>query len=65
MKVVGIVGSPRRGGNTELLVNEALKAAGEEGIETELITLVDKIIKPCDGCRVCRRTGECHIEDDL
>lgn len=66
IKIVGIAGSPRRGGNTEFLVKEALKAAAEEGIETELITLAGKEIKPCDGCRQCRDKGiDCHIKDDL
>lgn len=65
VKVIGIVGSPQRGGNTEFLVKEALKAAAEEGAETELIMLLDKEIRPCDGCETCGQTGECHIKDDL
>ena len=65
LKVVGIAGSPRKEGNTELLVREALNAAKEEGAETELISLAEKEIKPCDACRVCRETGECHIDDDF
>lgn len=65
IKVVGIVGSPRSGGNTEILVNEALKAAAEEGAIVELLRLCDKVIKPCDGCRSCRKTKECWIKDDF
>lgn len=65
IKVVGIVGSPRAGGNTEILVNEALKAAAEEGAIVELLRLCDKEIKPCDGCRSCRKTKECWIKDDF
>ncbi len=65
IRVLGIVGSPRVGGNTESLVAEALKVAGEEGAETELVRLADKEVKPCDGCLSCRRTGECRIEDDF
>jgi len=65
-KIIGIVGSPRHGGNTEILTQEALRAAQSEGIETELITLAGKEIKPCDGCRVCReKKVDCHIKDDL
>lgn len=65
-KVIGIVGSPRIGGNTEFLVREALKAAEAEGVETELITLASKRIEPCNGCRICREKGrDCPIEDDL
>jgi multimeric flavodoxin WrbA len=65
MKIVGIVGSPRKGGNTEILVKAALDEIQKEGIETELITLAGKEIKPCDACESCRETGECHIKDDL
>ena len=64
--IIGIVGSPRVEGNTEKLVVEALKAASEEeGIQTELIRLAGKEIKPCDACLSCRKTGECHINDDF
>jgi len=65
IRVLGIVGSPRVGGNTEQLVAEALRVAAEEGAETELLRLADKEVKPCDACLSCRETGECHIEDDF
>ncbi|MEM4202398.1 MAG: flavodoxin family protein, partial [Candidatus Hadarchaeum sp.] len=65
IKILGIVGSPRSGGNTEILVNETLKAAAKEGATTELLRLCDKEIKPCDGCRACRKTKECWIKDDF
>jgi multimeric flavodoxin WrbA len=64
VKVIGIVGSPRKDGNTNFLVSQALQAAFEEGAVTELIHLADKNIQPCDGCRKCRETKECHIKDD-
>ena len=50
MKVLGIVCSPRKGGNTEILVGEALASAKELGAEVELVSLIGKNIKPCDGC---------------
>ncbi len=65
MKIIGIVGSARIGGNTEALTRIALEEAEKEGAETELITLADKEIKPCDACLSCRETGKCHINDDL
>ncbi|MGQ9788503.1 MAG: flavodoxin family protein [Candidatus Hadarchaeaceae archaeon] len=65
IKLLGIVGSPRAGGNTEILVNETLKAAAEDGATVELMRLCDKEIKPCDGCRSCRETKECRISDDF
>ncbi|MFC2040968.1 flavodoxin family protein [Chloroflexota bacterium] len=65
MKVLGIVCSPRRGGNTEVLVEEALSSAKEFGAEVELVTLADKNITPCDGCESCEKSGKCRIEDDM
>ncbi len=66
MKVLGIVCSPRRDGNTEILVQEALDAARENGAEeTELLRLAGKEIAPCDGCDVCLETGNCVINDDM
>ncbi len=65
MKAIGIVGSPRKGGNTEILTKHALKAIAEEGLDTELITLSGLDIQPCDGCSVCLKEERCHIEDDL
>jgi multimeric flavodoxin WrbA len=65
MKVVGIVGSARPGGNTEILTRVALEEIQKEGLETELISLAGKKIEPCDGCRRCLKTGKCHIKDDF
>jgi len=65
IRILGIVGSPRVGGNTELLVAEALKAAEDEGVKTELIRLANREISPCDACLTCRESGECRIKDDF
>ncbi len=65
LKVVGIVGSGRRGGNTEILTQMALETVAKAGIETELISLAGKKIAPCDGCRSCVETGKCRIHDDF
>jgi multimeric flavodoxin WrbA len=65
MNVLGIVCSPRRGGNTEILVREALLAAREAGAETEIVMIEDKVITPCDGCHTCFQTGHCKIKDDM
>jgi multimeric flavodoxin WrbA len=65
MKVVGIVGSGRFGGNTETLTRIALEEIQKEGLETELISLAGKKIEGCDGCRTCSETGQCHIKDDF
>ncbi len=65
MKVLGIVCSPRRGGNTEILVKESLATAKTLGAEVELVTIGDKNIAPCDGCESCRKTKKCRINDDM
>jgi multimeric flavodoxin WrbA len=65
MKVLGIVCSPRRGGNTEILVNEALDSAKDLRAEVELVTICDKKIAPCDACESCKTTRKCRIEDDM
>ena len=65
MKILALSFSPRKGGNTETLLGEALKGAQQEGAMTELYSTIDKDIKPCDGCGSCRKTGECHIQDDM
>jgi multimeric flavodoxin WrbA len=65
VKVVGIVGSARRGGNTEILTQIALNEIRKEGLGTELIRLAEKKIEPCDGCRRCSKTGKCYIKDDF
>ena len=65
MKTIGIVGSPRKNGNTELLTAHALKAIAEEGLDTELIRLANLEIKPCNACMLCQKEERCSIEDDL
>ena len=65
MRIIGIVASPRKGGNTETLTHMALDEIQKEGIETELISLAGKDIKPCDACGSCRNTNKCHIQDDF
>jgi multimeric flavodoxin WrbA len=65
VKAIGIVGSPRKGGNTEILTAHTLKAIAEEGLETELVSLAGLDIRPCDGCRICAREERCPIDDDL
>lgn len=65
MKVLGIICSPRKNGNTEILINEALATVRSLGAETEIINIPEKNISPCDGCESCLVTGKCHIEDDM
>jgi len=65
MKVLGLFGSPRRGGNTEILLEEALKGAEKEGAEIQRLYLRDLDITPCTECHGCDETGSCVILDDM
>ena len=63
--VLGIFGSPRRGGNTDLLLEETLKGAAAEGAGVEEIRLCDFRITPCRECLSCFNDGACVIPDDM
>ena len=65
LKVLGIFGSPRRGGNTDILLEEALKGAEMEGAEVERLHLTDFNIIPCRECLQCSNDGKCIILDDM
>jgi multimeric flavodoxin WrbA len=67
MKVVAFNGSPRKGGNTEILLREVLKALEKEGIETELVQVGGKQVAGCVACMKCRKEadGVCHKKNDL
>ncbi|HBF39357.1 MAG TPA: flavodoxin family protein [Firmicutes bacterium] len=64
-KVVAFMGSPRKNGNTATLVQEVIRGAQDAGAETTVFTLSDMNIKPCQGCLVCRKTGQCVMQDDF
>ena len=65
MKVLGVVGSKRKTGNTSYLVQQALNAIKSENVETELIFLGDYNIRGCTGCEGCKDTYKCVIKDDM
>lgn len=65
LTVLGIMGSPRIGGNTDLLLDEALKGAASRGATVEKI-IVDKLkISPCREYYGCLKDGRCVIRDDM
>lgn len=65
-KILGIVGSYRKQGNTELFIKMALREVENHGIKTEMIRLTDYTIKPCKGCMACIFKGDrCRIDDDF
>ncbi len=65
MRVLGISGSPRLGGNTDQLLAEVLRGAQSKGAEVETIYICDLDIAPCQHCDTCLRTGECKVNDDM
>ncbi len=58
-KMLGIAGSPRKGGNSDVLMKRILKGARDEGITTEEIQLRDYQFQPCNGCERCRKDKRC------
>ncbi|NPE10057.1 MAG: flavodoxin family protein [Asgard group archaeon] len=65
IRVLGIVGSARSGGNTETLVDEVLAGAKEAGAEIKKIILNELNISHCQGCNACANKGECRHNDDM
>jgi multimeric flavodoxin WrbA len=65
MKVLGIVGSPRKQSNTEILVDKALEGASEAGAEVEKVLVSRLKITPCLEIYACRKDGNCSIKDDM
>ena len=64
-KAVGILGSPRKIGNSAKLLEATLNAMEGEGFETEMIYLMQKNIRYCIGCGTCLAKGECIQKDDM
>ena len=69
MNAIAINGSPRKGWNTDMLLQQALKGASDAGAETELIQLSELTFSGCRSCFACKRagaeTGRCMWKDDL
>jgi len=65
MKVLGIMGSPRRQSNTEILLDKALEGAREAGAEVEKVLASKLKISPCLEIYACRKDGDCAIKDDM
>jgi multimeric flavodoxin WrbA len=64
-RIIGIIGSPRKKGNTDILVSNILEGAKSEGAKTETIFLADLHIRECDGCHVCWKGKPCSKNDDM
>jgi multimeric flavodoxin WrbA len=63
VKVLGISGSPRKGRNTEALLDQALEAAEAAGAETEVLSVAELSINPCTGCGTCVRERRCPQDE--
>jgi len=63
--LLGIMGSPRKNGNTHMMLSGILESAGNRGAETDLIILCDKTIYECDGCLICWKNRPCPKNDDM
>ena len=65
MNILALLGSPRKGGNSEVLLQAVLRGVTEAGGRPEVIRLCDFNIHPCLNCGGCDDTGECVVEDDM
>ena len=65
MKVLGIWGSPRRGGNSEMLLDAFLQGAAQGGAVVEKVSLRELKISPCLEIYHCFKDGTCPIKDDM
>jgi multimeric flavodoxin WrbA len=65
MKVLGIYGSARKGGNSDQLLDKALEGARSMGAETLSIYARELKMSGCRACNACEKTGKCVVKDDM
>lgn len=65
MRVIGFVGSPRKEGNTTILVEKILSGAAAAGAETKVYNLNELNIRGCQACNYCKTHNRCQQEDDM
>ena len=65
LKIIAIYGSPRRNGNTSLLLQKAVQGAREAGADVEEVVLRDLKMSPCLEIYGCKKDGRCAIKDDF
>jgi NAD(P)H-dependent FMN reductase len=65
MNVIAFLGSPRKNGNTEVLLKESVKGVEYAGSTVQIYNLNVMKIKPCQDCGSCNDTGKCIFEDDM
>ncbi|MBN2128604.1 MAG: NAD(P)H-dependent oxidoreductase [Sedimentisphaerales bacterium] len=64
-KVLAVVGSPRKAGNTDILVSAIVAGARDAGAEAEVLRLGDLAVRECDGCHACWHGRPCSKDDDM
>jgi multimeric flavodoxin WrbA len=64
-KILAVVGSPRKGGNTDLLVSRIAEGAGAADAQAEVVRLGELQIRECDGCHACWKGRPCSKQDDM
>lgn len=65
MKMLVVLGSPRKNGNSETLARKVAEGVEEGAGTVEYIRLNELNIRPCQGCGGCEKTGNCVLKDDL
>ncbi|MBW1636276.1 MAG: flavodoxin family protein [Deltaproteobacteria bacterium] len=65
MKVVVLLGSPRKNGNSEIVVKAVVTPIEKSGGTVEYIRLNDLNLRPCQGCGGCDKSGKCVLDDDM
>jgi multimeric flavodoxin WrbA len=66
MEIIGLVGSPRKGGNTDILVDTVLSKAKDNGHTTSKVYIYDHDVGPCIDCRGCKKDENvCVVEDEM
>lgn len=64
-KVIALMGSPRKGQNTDFILDTLLKGMRENDYIIDKLYLKDLKVSPCIACGYCEKTGECAIKDDM
>lgn len=64
-RILAVVGSPRRNGNTHILVSKIAEGARAGGASVDELLLGELAIRECDGCHVCWKGKECSKDDDM
>jgi multimeric flavodoxin WrbA len=64
-RILGIAGSPRRGGNTDRLLDACLEGAAATGATVERLVVASAGISPCRGCNACSKDGHCIVRDGM